>query len=96
MNCRAYYKLSRLSCVMSFGFLDLQLWLKNQTAIHSYVLLDWVRIVISLSNVVLANCLDLRLLTEEEQLYIRLSRLGKYFSMGQEICTCCKVIWIEH
>jgi hypothetical protein len=26
-------------------------------------------------------------LTEEEQLYIRLCRLGKYFSTGEEICT---------
>jgi hypothetical protein len=54
------------------------------------VLLDWVRIVISLSNVVLVNCLGVRSLTEEEQLYIRLSRLGKYFSIGEEIWTFCK------
>jgi hypothetical protein len=40
MNCIAFYKLSRLSFIMSFGFIDLQLWLKNQTAVHIYVLLD--------------------------------------------------------
>jgi hypothetical protein len=56
------------------------------------VLLDWVRIVISLSIVVLVDCLGVRSLTKEEQLYIRLSRLGKYFSTGEEICTFCKVI----
>jgi hypothetical protein len=77
---------------MSFGFIDLRLWLKNQTAIQIYVLLDWVRIVMSLSNVVLVDCLGVRSLIEEEQLYIRLSRLGKYFSTGEEICTFCKVI----
>jgi hypothetical protein len=67
--------------------------LKNQTTVQIYVLLDWVRIVISLSNVVVVvDCLGVRSLTEEEQLYIRLSRLGKYFSTGEEICTCCKVI----
>jgi hypothetical protein len=65
---------------MSFGFIDLQLWLKNQTAVQIYVLLDWVRIVVSLSNVVLVDCLGVRSLTEEEKLYIRMSRLGKYFS----------------
>jgi hypothetical protein len=92
MNCREFYKLSRLSCIMSFGFIHLQLWLKNQTAVQIYVLLDWVRSVISLSNVVLVDCLGDRSLTEKEQLYIRLSRLGKYFSTGEEICTFCKVI----
>jgi hypothetical protein len=77
---------------MSFGFIDLQLWLKNQTAVQVFVLLNWVRIVISVSNVVLVDCLGVRSLTEEEQLYIRLSRLGKYFSTEEEICTCGKVI----
>jgi hypothetical protein len=48
--------------------------------------------VISLSNVVLVDCLGVRSLTEEEQLYIRLSRLGKYFSTIEEICMFCKVI----
>jgi hypothetical protein len=75
---------------MSFGFLDLQLWLKHQTAVQIYVLLDWVRIVISLSNVVLVDCLGVRSLTEKEQLYIRLCRLGKYFSTGKKICTLVK------
>jgi hypothetical protein len=92
MNCRLFYKISILSCIISFGFIDLQLWLKNQTAVQIYVLLDWVRIVISLSNVVLVDCLGVRSLTEEDQLYIRLSRVGKYFSTGEEICTFCKVI----
>jgi hypothetical protein len=40
----------------------------------------------------LLNCLGGRSLTEEDQLYIRLSRLGKYFSTGEEICIFCKVI----
>jgi hypothetical protein len=92
VNCRAFYNLSRLSCIISFGFLDLQLWLKHQTSVQIYVLLDWVRIVISLSIVVIVDCLGVRSLTKEEQLYIRLSRLGKYFSTGEEICTFCKVI----
>jgi hypothetical protein len=43
--------------------------------------------VISLSNVVLVECLGVRSLTEEEQLYIRLSRLGQHFSTREEICT---------
>jgi hypothetical protein len=30
--------------------------------------------------------LGVRALTEEEQLYIRLGRLGKYFSIGEKIC----------
>jgi hypothetical protein len=89
MNCRSFYKLSKLSCIISFGFVNLQLWLKNQTAVQIYVFLKWVRIVISLSNVALVDCLGVRSLTEEEKLYIRLSRLGKYFSTGKEICTFC-------
>jgi hypothetical protein len=51
-----------------------------------------LRFVISLSDVVLVDCLDVRSLTEEEQLYFRLCRLGKYFSTREEICTCCEVI----
>jgi hypothetical protein len=51
--------------------------------------------VISLSDVALVGCLGVRSLTEEEQLYIRLSRLGKYFSIEKEICTFFKVIRIE-
>jgi hypothetical protein len=42
---------------------------------------------LSLSDVALVNCLDARSLTEEEQLYIRLSRLGKHFSTREETCT---------
>jgi hypothetical protein len=64
-----------ISCQLDF--LDLQLWLKNQTALQIYVLLECLRIVISLSNVILVDCLGVRSLTEEEQIYIRLSRLGK-------------------
>jgi hypothetical protein len=89
MNCREFYNLSILSCIMSFGFIDLQLWLKNSVAIQIYVLLKWVRIVIRLSNVALVDCSGVRSLTEEEQLYIRLCRLGKYFSTGEEICMFC-------
>jgi hypothetical protein len=48
--------------------------------------------MISLSNVVLVDCLGVRSLTEEEKLNIRLSRLGKYFSIGEEIYMFCKVI----
>jgi hypothetical protein len=36
--------------------------------------------------------LGVRALTEEEQLYIRLCRLGKYFSTEEEICT---YIWSD-
>jgi hypothetical protein len=39
--------------------------------------------------------LGIRTLTKEEHLYIRLCRLGKYFSTGEEICTYCEVILIE-
>jgi hypothetical protein len=46
--------------------------------------------MISLSNVALVGYLGVRSLTEEEQLYIRLSRLGKYLSTGEEICT----LWV--
>jgi hypothetical protein len=49
-----------------------------------------VRFVISLSDVVLVDCLGVRSLTEEEQLHIRLCRLGKCFSTGEEICTLAK------
>jgi hypothetical protein len=45
--------------------------------------------VISLSDVALVDCLGVRSLTEEERLYIRLRRLGKYFSTREEICTFC-------
>jgi hypothetical protein len=45
--------------------------------------------VISLSNVALVGYLGVRSLTEEEQLYIRLRRLGKYFSTRKEICMFC-------
>jgi hypothetical protein len=40
----------------------------------------------NLSNTTLV-LLGVRALTEEEQLYLRLSSLGKYFSTGEEICT---------
>jgi hypothetical protein len=89
MNCREFYNIYRLSYIMSFGFVDLQLWLKNRAAVQIYVLLKWVRIVISLSNVALVDCLGVRSLTKEEQLYIRLHRLGKYFSTGEDICMFC-------
>jgi hypothetical protein len=49
-----------------------------------------LRFVVSLSDVVLIDYLGVWSLTEEEQLYIRLSRLGKYFSTREEICTCVK------
>jgi hypothetical protein len=45
--------------------------------------------VISLSNIALVGYFGVRSLTEEEQLYIRLRRLGKYFSTREEICTFC-------
>jgi hypothetical protein len=50
-------------------------------------LLKYVCVCVSLSNVALVGCLGVRSLTEEEQLYIRLRRLDKYFSTGEEICT---------
>jgi hypothetical protein len=43
--------------------------------------------VISLSNIVFVDYLGVRSLTEKERIYIRLSRLGKHFSTGEEICT---------
>jgi hypothetical protein len=52
-------------------------------------LLNCISVYVSLSNVALVCCLGVRSLTEEEQLYIRLCRLGKYFSTGEEICTFC-------
>jgi hypothetical protein len=55
----------------------------------SSFLLNCVGVCVSLSNVALAGCLGVRSLTEEEQLYIRLCRLGKYFSTGEEICMFC-------
>jgi hypothetical protein len=76
-----------LSFVMQFGFIDLQLWLKDRVAIQILVLMKYVCICERLSNVALAGCLGARCLTEEEQLYIRLCRLGKYFSTEEEICT---------
>jgi hypothetical protein len=45
-----------------------------------------VCVCVSLSNVALVGFLGARSLTEEEQLYIRLCILGKYFSTGEEIC----------
>jgi hypothetical protein len=45
--------------------------------------------VISLSNVALVGYFGVRSLTEQEQLYIRLHRFGKYLSTGEEICTFC-------
>jgi hypothetical protein len=45
--------------------------------------------VISLSNDGLVDYLGVRSLTEEEQLYVRLRRLGKYFSTGEEIYMFC-------
>jgi hypothetical protein len=89
MNCRAFYKLSRLSYIMSFGIVDLQLWLKYLAAVQIVVVLYYAWVCVSLSNVALVNCLGARSLTEEEQLYIRLCRLGKYFSTGEEICKFC-------
>jgi hypothetical protein len=47
-------------------------------------------LVVTLSNVVLM--LGVRALTEEEHLYVRLCRLGKYFSTGEGFCTYYKVI----
>jgi hypothetical protein len=44
----------------------------------------------SLSNVALVGCLGVRSLTKEDKLYIRLRRLGKYFSTGEEIYTFCE------
>jgi hypothetical protein len=72
---------------MSFGVSDLQLWLKYLAAIQILVLLKCVCVCVSLSNVALVGCLGVRSLTEKEQLYIRLRRLSKYFSTGEEICT---------
>jgi hypothetical protein len=72
---------------MSFGVLDLQLFLKYLVVVQILVMLKCVCVCVNLSNVVFIGCLGVRSLTEEEQLYIRLRRLGKYFSTVEEICT---------
>jgi hypothetical protein len=46
--------------------------------------------VISLSDVALVSCLGARSLTEEEQLYIRLSSLVKHFSTEEKTCRLLK------
>jgi hypothetical protein len=56
---------------------------------NSSFLLKCVCVCGSLSNVALIRYLGVRSLTKEEQLYIILRRLGKYFSIGEEICTFC-------
>jgi hypothetical protein len=53
------------------------------------ILLKCVYVCETLSNIALVGCLGARTLTEEEKLYIRLCRLSKYFSTGDEICTYC-------
>jgi hypothetical protein len=88
VNCRAIYKLSRLSYIMPFGFLNLQLWWKYLADVQKVLLRYFmIGLVVTMSNVVLCWLLGVMALTEEEQLYIRLCRLGKYFSTGEEICT---------
>jgi hypothetical protein len=87
MIYRAFYKISRLSCIVSFGVLDLQLWLKYLAIVQILVMLKCVCVCVNQSNVALVGCLCVRYLTKEEQLYIRLCRLGKYFSTGEDICT---------
>jgi hypothetical protein len=61
--------------------------LKYLAVVQILVMLKCVCVCVSLSNVALVGCLGVRSLTEEVQLYIRLSRLGKYFSTVEEICT---------
>jgi hypothetical protein len=56
MNCRAFYKLSKLSFIMYFGILDLQLWLKYLAAVRIVVVLYCAWVCVSLSNVALVNC----------------------------------------
>jgi hypothetical protein len=57
VNCKAFYKLFILSCIISFGFLNLQLWWKYLAVVQNlsccYVVL---RLVVTLSNVVLVDC----------------------------------------
>jgi hypothetical protein len=69
--------------------MNLQLWLKYLAAVQIDVVLYCAWGCVSLSDAALVNCLGARSLTEEEQLYIRLCRLGKYFSTGEEICMSC-------
>jgi hypothetical protein len=84
MICRIFYNLSRLSCIISFGFMDLQLWFKYLAAVQIVVVLYCAWVCVSLSNVALVNCLGARSLTEEEHLHIMLCRIDKYFSTGEE------------
>jgi hypothetical protein len=63
MICIAFHELSRLSCVMPFGFVYLQLWLKDRAAIQILVLKKCVCVCERLSNVALADYLGARSLT---------------------------------
>jgi hypothetical protein len=57
VNCRAFYKLSRLSCIMPFGFLNLQLCWKYLATVQNMLLRYFViGLVVTLSNVVLVDC----------------------------------------
>jgi hypothetical protein len=53
MNCRAFHKLSRLSCIISFGFMNLQLWSKYLAAVQIGVVLYCAWVCVSLSDVAL-------------------------------------------
>jgi hypothetical protein len=57
VNCREFYNISRLSCIMPFGFLNLWLWWEYLAAVQNlslcYVVL---RLVVTLSNIILVDC----------------------------------------
>jgi hypothetical protein len=54
MICREFYTLSILSCIMPFGFMNLQLWWKYLASVQNLSLCYFVlRFMVSLSNVVL-------------------------------------------
>jgi hypothetical protein len=57
VNCREFYKLSRLSYIMPFGFMNLQLWCKYLAVVQNLSLCYFMlRFMVSLSNVVLVDC----------------------------------------
>jgi hypothetical protein len=57
VNCRLFYKLSRLSCIMPFGFMNLHLWWEYLAAVQNLSLCYFVlRLLVTLSIVVLVDC----------------------------------------
>jgi hypothetical protein len=57
VNCIAFYNISILSCIMPFEFINLLLWWKYLAVVQKLSLCYFVlRLVVTLSNVVLVDC----------------------------------------